>query len=88
MAEVYESDRFECVVVNVIDTLMWKGVVVQEIESGGRVYFGKVKAEGFAYGPGDILYIGVKPLPYELEEMKMEVSLYDADNQRLDWTFL
>lgn len=88
MSEVNESDRFECVVVNVIDTLMWKGVVVQEIESGGRVYFGKVKAEGFAYGAGDILYIGVKPLPYELEEMKMEVSLYDADNQRLDWTFL
>ncbi len=88
MSEVNESDRFECVIVNVIDTLMWKGVVVEEVESGGRVYFGKVKAEGFDHVPGDILYIGVRPLPYELEEMSMEVSLYDADDNRLDWTFL
>ncbi|WP_094228966.1 hypothetical protein [Methanolobus psychrotolerans] len=88
MSEVNESDRFECVVINVIDSLVWKGVVVQEMGSGGRVYFGKVVSEGFNYGPGDILYIGVKPLPYELEEMKMEVSLYDADDRKLDWTFL
>jgi len=90
MSEVNESDRFECVIVNVIDTLMWKGVVVEEVESGGRVYFGKVKADGFGYVPGDVLYIGVKRLSYELEDMdmSMEVSLYDADDNRLDWTFL
>ncbi|WP_340818729.1 hypothetical protein [Methanolobus sp. WCC4] len=90
MSEINESDRFECVIVNVIDTLMWKGVVVEEIESGGRVYFGKVKAEGFEYVPGDTLYIGLKRLPYEIEDMEieMEVSLYDADDKRLDWTFL
>ncbi|SFM19054.1 hypothetical protein [Methanolobus profundi] len=88
MTEVNESDRFECVIINVIDTLMWKGVVVEEIESGGRVYFGKVKAEGFNYGPGDVLYVGMKRLPQELEDLSMEVSLYDADNKRLDWTFL
>lgn len=88
MSEVNESDRFECFIVNVIDTLMWKGVVVEEVESGGRVYFGKVKAEGFDYVPGDTLYVGMKKLPYELEDMSMEVSLYDADNKRLDWTFL
>ncbi len=88
MSEVNESDRFECVIVDVIDTLMWKGVIVEEIESGGRVYFGKVRAEDFDYVPGDILYIGIKPLPYELEELKTEVSLYDADDNRLDWTFL
>ncbi|WP_407355978.1 hypothetical protein [Methanolobus sp. WCC5] len=88
MSEINESDRFECVIVNVIDTLIWKGVVVEEIESGGRVYFGKVRAEDFNYAPGDILYIGMKRLPHELEEMKMEVSLYDADDRRLDWTFL
>ncbi|MEZ5333749.1 MAG: hypothetical protein R2741_00130 [Methanolobus sp.] len=92
MSEVNESDRFECIIINVIDTLMWKGVTVEEVESGGRVYFGKVKVEGFDYAPGDTLYIGVKRLPYDLEdteiEMDMEVSLYDADDKRLDWTFL
>ena len=88
MAEVNESDRFECVVINVIDSLMWKGVVVEETGSGGRVYFGKVKPEGFNYGPGDILYIGVKKLAFGIEDMQTEVSLYDADDRRLDWTFL
>ncbi|MBP1908709.1 hypothetical protein [Methanolobus bombayensis] len=90
MSEVNESDRFECVIINVIDTLMWKGVTVEEVESGGRVYFGKVKPEGFDYVPGDTLYIGMKRLPYELEdiEMEMEVSLYDGEGNRLDWTFL
>ncbi|MBN2110617.1 MAG: hypothetical protein JW705_05975 [Methanosarcinaceae archaeon] len=88
MAEVNESDRFECVVINVIDSLMWKGVVVEEIRSGGRVYFGKVRPEDFSYGPGDILYIGAKRLPYGIEEMNIEVSLYDADDRKLDWTFL
>jgi hypothetical protein len=90
MSEVNESDRFECVIVNVIDTLMWKGVTVEEVESGGRVYFGKVKPDDFEYVPGDTLYIGMKRLSYDVEdmEMSMEVSLYDADDRRLDWTFL
>ncbi|WP_406656940.1 hypothetical protein V7O62_13905 [Methanolobus sp. ZRKC2] len=88
MSEVNESDRFECVVVNVIDSLMWKGVVVEETRSGGRVYFGKVKPEDFNYGPGDILYIGIKKLPIGMEDINTEVSLYDADDRRLDWTFL
>ncbi len=88
MSEVNENDRFECVIINVIDTLRWKGVVVEESGSGGRVYFGKVQAEGFNYAPGDILYIGVKRLAQEFEEMKMEVSLYDSEDRKLDWTFL
>jgi hypothetical protein len=90
MSEVNESDRFECVIVNVVDTLMWKGVTVEEIESGGRVYFGKVNPEGFNYVPGNVLYVGVKQLPYDIEDMElsMEVSLYDANDKRLDWTFL
>lgn len=88
MSEVKESDRFECVVINVIDSLMWKGVVVEEKRSGGRIYFGKVKPEGFDHVPGDILYIGVRKLPYGVEEMSAEVSLYDADDRKLDWTFI
>ncbi len=88
MSEVNESDRFECVVINVIDSLMWKGVVVEETRSGGRVYFGKVKPENFNYGPGDILYLGMKKLPYGTEEMSAEVSLYDAEDKKLDWTFI
>ncbi|MDW7731336.1 MAG: hypothetical protein SCH66_02775 [Methanolobus sp.] len=88
MSGINVSDRFECVVINVIDSLMWKGVVVEETRSGGRVYFGKVRPEGFDYAPGDILYIGVRELPYGIEDMKMEVSLYDSDDRKLDWTFL
>jgi hypothetical protein len=88
MSEVNESDRFECVIVNIIDNLIWKGVVVQEIESGGRVYFGKTKAEGFDYIPGDTLYIGIKHITSDLEDLSMEVSLYDKEDTRIDWTFI
>ncbi len=88
MAEISESDRFECVIVNIIDNLIWKGVVVEEVESGGRVYFGKTKAEGFEYVPGDTLFIGIKQIISDLEDLSMEVSLYDTDDNRLDWTFI
>ncbi|MCQ6963056.1 hypothetical protein [Methanolobus chelungpuianus] len=88
MAEVNESDRFECVIVNVFDKGMWKGVVVEEVRSGGRVYFGRTKAEGFNYEPGDSLFIGIRPLAYPMEERTMEVILYDGDDNKLDWTYL
>ncbi|WP_406662478.1 hypothetical protein V7O66_06800 [Methanolobus sp. ZRKC3] len=88
MTDICASDRFKCVIVNVIDNLSWKGVVVEEVESGGRVYFGKTKPEGFDYVPGDILYIGINPLPPEIGDFTMEVSLYDAQDNRLDWTFV
>ncbi|MEL4305872.1 hypothetical protein [Methanococcoides sp. LMO-2] len=89
MTTISENDRFECRVVNIIDNLkQWKGVTVEDIDSGGRVYFAKVKAEGFNVAIGDSLYIGIKELPYGIEEMSMEVHLYDEDDKELDWTIL
>ncbi|MGB3907657.1 MAG: hypothetical protein WBL02_04390 [Methanomethylovorans sp.] len=88
MEEISESDRFECKVINVISKGDWYGVTVEEIASGGRVYFGRTKPELFNYKPGDILYIGVKALTIELEDRTMEVSLYDADDNKLDWTII
>jgi hypothetical protein len=88
MTEINESDRFECVIVNVFDRIAWKGVVVEEVRSGGRVYFGRTLSEGFDHQPGDTLYIGVKPLVYPVEDRTMEVILYDADDNKLDWTYL
>ncbi|WP_292462717.1 hypothetical protein [Methanolobus sp.] len=88
MTEVNESDRFECVIVNVFDKGMWKGIVVEEVRSGGRVYFGRTKSEGFDLQPGDSLFVGIKPLAYPVEDRTMEIILYDADDNRLDWTYL
>ena len=88
MSEISESDRFECVVVNIIDNLTWKGVTVEDVESGGRVYFGRIKAEKNEIDIGDTLYMGAKPLTYDLEEKEMEISLYNADNEKIDWTLI
>lgn len=89
MGDIQDTDRFECKIVNIIDNLkIWKGVVVEDVDSGGRVYFGKVKADGFEKEIGDSLFIGVKELPYELEEMSIEVHLYDENDSELDWTIL
>ena len=89
MTTISENDRFECKVVNIIENLkQWKGVTVEDVESGGRVYFAKVKAEDFNIVIGDSLYIGVKELPYGLEEMSMEVHLYDGEDNELDWTII
>ncbi|MCD4704196.1 MAG: hypothetical protein K8R64_07905 [Methanosarcinaceae archaeon] len=87
MSEINETDRFKCIVVNVIDSLNWKGITVEEVGSGGRVYFGRTKPE-HNVSIGDKLFIGVKELDYGVEEMKVEVSLYDAEDNRLDWTFI
>lgn len=88
MEDISESDRFECKIINVINKGDWYGVTVEEIESGGRVYFGRTKPELFNYQPGDVLYIGVKAVSVPLEDRTMEVSLYDKNDNRLDWTII
>jgi hypothetical protein len=88
MEEISESDRFECRIINVINKGDWYGVTVEEIASGGRVYFGRTKPELFNYEPGDVLYIGVKKLAIPLEDRTVEISLYDADDNKLDWTII
>ncbi|MGP8321474.1 MAG: hypothetical protein ACT6FE_04015 [Methanosarcinaceae archaeon] len=88
MSDINESDRFECVVISIIKNLMWKGVTVEDVESGGRVYFGRVNEDENEINIGDVLYIGAKPLTYDLEEKEMEISLYNADNKKIDWTLI
>jgi len=88
ISDVDESDRFECVVINIIKNLSWIGVTVEDLHSGGRVYFGKVKTDENDINVGDTLYLGARPIPYDLEEKEMEVSLYNVDNERIDWTLI
>ena len=88
ISDVNESDRFECVVVNLIQNISWIGVTVEDVHSGGRVYFGKVKANENEINVGDTLYLGAKPITYDLEDKEMEVSLYNADNEKIDWTLI
>ncbi len=88
MSEISESDRFECVVVNVIDNLDWKGVTVEEIRSNGRVYFGRVTDNENEINVGDTLYIGAKPITYDLEDKEMEISLYNTNDEKIDWTLI
>ncbi|MGI5991092.1 MAG: hypothetical protein ACOX79_08555 [Methanosarcina sp.] len=86
MNEIREVDRFECRVINVIQNLMWKGITVEENGTKGRVYFGRVNDE-FNINRGDTLYLGIKPV-YEVEGKTMQVTLYDAENKKLDWTLV
>lgn len=86
MNEIREVDRFECRVINVIQNLMWKGITVEENGTKGRVYFGRVNDE-FNINRGDTLYLGIKPV-YEVEGKIMQVTLYDAENKKLDWTLV
>ncbi|WP_462272944.1 hypothetical protein [Methanohalophilus sp.] len=87
MTEIEESDRFECKVVNIINNLKWKGVMVKEIKSGGNVYFARTDPTK-DLKPGDTLYLGVKELPSQMEEMQAEVTLYGKNDEKIDWTFI
>jgi hypothetical protein len=86
MNEIREMDRFKCKVVSAIQNLIWKGVIVEENDTKGRVYFGRVNGE-IDITPGDILYIGIRPI-YELEDKTMRVTLYDSEYTKLDWTLI
>jgi hypothetical protein len=86
MNEIREVDRFECKVINVIQNLTWKGITVEENRTKGRVYFGRVNGD-ININHGDTLYLGIKPI-YEVEDKTMHVTLYDAENQKLDWTLV
>ena len=86
MNEIREMDRFKCKVISVIQNLFWKGVIVEENDTKGRVYFGRVNGE-IEINQGDILYIGIKPI-YELEDKTMRVTLYDSEDKKLDWALI
>jgi hypothetical protein len=86
MNEIRETDRFECRVMSVTQNLAWKGVTVEEVATKGRAYFGRVNGE-LEINPGDTLYLGIRPV-YEIEDKTMRVTLYDAEDKKLDWTLL
>ncbi|MDR2943686.1 MAG: hypothetical protein LBU81_01100 [Methanosarcinales archaeon] len=85
--EILETDRFDCLVVNVIKTMTYQGITVEEPFSKGRVYFGKVPAD-IGIEIGDTLFIGAKPLGEEKDQGSMEVYLYDEEDNNLDWTLI
>lgn len=85
--EILETDRFDCQVVNVIKTMTYQGITIEEPFSKGRVYFGKVPAD-IDIEVGDVLFIGAKPLGEEKNQGSMEVYLYDEEDNRLDWTLI
>ncbi|MDV0447208.1 hypothetical protein MsAg5_10870 [Methanosarcinaceae archaeon Ag5] len=87
VVEILETDRFDCVVVNVIKTMMYKGVTIEDPFSKGRVYFGKVPSD-FDVEIDDVLYIGAKALGEEKDKGSMEVYLYDENDNKLDWTLI
>jgi len=86
MNEIREVDRFECKVINVIQNMIWKGMTVEEKNTRGRVYFGRVNGE-LDINQGDTLHLGIRPV-YEVEDKTMRVTLYDAEDKKLDWTLI
>lgn len=86
MNEIRETDRFECVVINVIQNLIWKGITVEEKDTRGRVYFGRVNGE-LDINHGDVLHLGIRQI-YDIEDKTMRVTLYDAEGNKLDWTLV
>ena len=86
MDEIRETDRFECTVIGIIKNLAWQGITVEEKSTGGRVYFGRVNSE-IKIEAGDSLYLGIRPT-YDIKDKTMRVILYDAENNKLDWTLL
>ncbi|MDR0767017.1 MAG: hypothetical protein LBE57_01010 [Methanosarcinales archaeon] len=85
--EILETDRFDCLVINVIKTMTYQGVTIEEPFSKGRVYFGKVPADA-DIEVGDVLFIGAKPLGEEKDHGSMEVYLYDDEDNKLAWTLI
>ena len=85
--EILETDRFDCLVINVIKTMTYQGVTIEEPFSKGRVYFGKVPAD-VEIEIGDVLFIGAKALGEEKDHGSMEVYLYDDEDNKLDWTLI
>ncbi len=85
--EVDPSDRFECRIVNIIDNLKWKGVTVEELVTKGIAYFARVSPEENLQ-LGDILYLRVRELPHDLDEMGAEIHLLDENDRKIDWAFI
>ncbi len=85
--EIYNKDRFRCVVKNIFYFENYKGITVEEPLSKGNIYFGKVSLDN-NISINDILYIGAEKLNTFENKNSMKVTLYDKDQNLLDWTLI
>lgn len=78
----------KCQVLNVAQAKAWRNVVVQDLKTNNKYFFGKVILPPPEINIGDILYIGYEDLPYELPEIKQKIVLLTLDGKQLDWTMV
>lgn len=76
----------KCTVLRVAQAKAWRNVVVQDLKTKKRYFFGKVINPPPEINPGDELYIGYEDLPYELPGIKQKIILMTPDGFQLDWT--
>lgn len=84
--KILETDRFSCIVINIVNSKLYKSVTVEEPFSKSYVYFGKVSLK-MNINIGEILYLGVKKLRDIEDDKSMKVTLYNKD-QSIDWTLI
>ena len=77
----------KCTVVRVAQAKGWRNVVVLDVKSQKKYFFGKVINEP-QLNPGDELYIGYEDMPYELPGIKQKIILMTLDGLQLDWTMV
>ncbi len=78
----------KCKVVRVAQAKGWRNVVVQDLKTKKKYFFGKVINPPPDINPGDELYIGYEDLPYELPDRKQKITLMTLDGYQLDWTMV
>lgn len=87
--EVLESDKFSCIIVNIINSSRYKNITIEEPFSKSYVYFGKVSLNA-DLEIGDQVYISIKRIGNieDKTNQSMKVFLYDSKNNVLDWTII
>lgn len=85
--EILDSDRFSCIVTNIVNSKNYSIVTVEEPFSKSYVYFGKVP-QNKNINIGDILYIGAKKINNVENDKSIKVTLYDNDGFIIDWTLI
>ncbi len=78
----------KCTVVRVAQAKAWRNVVVTDIKTNKKYFFGKVINPPPEINPGDELYIGYEDMPYELPGIKQKIILMTLDGFQLDWTMV
>jgi len=77
-----------CVVLNVAQAKAWRNVIVKDLKTEKKFFFGKVINSPPEINIGDELYIGYEDLPYSLPGKKYKITLMTLDGYQLDWTIV